>query len=211
MPAWHASRPLNSAGLAVLNHASQKAQKSAFATSNCAKSMYTPLNPGGWTPGSAFMPLRDFLLRLIGITRTIQSWHAALLCLDASRREKLAAYADEIAATFARAALAFTILDRTPADARARRDAVRELGRISGYLDDLVRVLESALDGRKLSGLKRRLTRLGPPPRPEPRSKCPHPRQPAPRCPPRRRRLLPRPRRRPQSVTKASIPRPKLS
>ena len=114
------------------------------------------------------MPLRDFLLRLIGITRTIQSWHAVLLTLDAVRRDKLAAYADEIAATFARAALAFTILDRTPADARARRDAVRELGRISGYLDDLVRVLDSALDGRKLAGLKKRLIRLGPPPPPTP-------------------------------------------
>ena len=109
------------------------------------------------------MPIRDFLLRLIGITRTIQSWHAALLTLDAARREKLAAYADEIAATFARASQAFATLDRTPADPRARRDAIRELGRISGYLDDLVSVLETALDGRKLSGLKRRLSGLATP------------------------------------------------
>ena len=106
------------------------------------------------------MPLRDFLLRLVGITRTIQAWHAALLVLDQGRREKLAGYADEIAATFARAARAFTILEHAPWDAAARREAVRELGRISGYLDDLVQVLESALDGRKLGGLKRRLSRL---------------------------------------------------
>ncbi len=106
------------------------------------------------------MPLSDFLLRLVGITRTIQAWHAALLVLDQARREKLAGYADEIAATFARASRAFTILERAPWDVAARRDAVRELGRISGYLDDLVSVLESALDGRKLGGLKRRLSRL---------------------------------------------------
>ena len=109
------------------------------------------------------MPIRDFLLRLLGITRTIQAWHAALLALDQTRREKLAGYADEIAATFARAAQAFTILDRHPSDAAARRDAVRELGRISGYIEDLVTVLEAALDGRTIAGLKRRLSRLGVP------------------------------------------------
>lgn len=107
------------------------------------------------------MPIRDFLLRLVGITRTLQAWHAALLVLDQSRREKLAGYADEIAATFARASRAFMILEHAPWDAAARRDAARELGRISGYLDDLVRVLESAVDGRKIAGLKRRLSRLG--------------------------------------------------
>ena len=109
------------------------------------------------------MPIRDFLLRLIGITRTIQTWHAALLTLDAARRDKLAAYADEIAATFCRASQAFATLDRMPADHRARRDAIRELGRISGYLDDVVAVLETALDGRKLAGLRRRLGSLATP------------------------------------------------
>ncbi len=109
------------------------------------------------------MPIRDFLLSLIRLTRTIQTWQSALLSLDAARREKLAAYAEEIAATFARAAQAFTILERTPSDLRARGDAVRELGRISGYLDDLVRVLESVLDGRKLAGFRRRLAGLAAP------------------------------------------------
>ena len=110
------------------------------------------------------MPLRDFLIRLLGITRTIQQWHGALMALDAARREKLAGYADEIAATFTRAAAAFATLERNPADARARRDAVRELGRISGYLDDLVSVLANALDGRKLGGVRKRLHRLVTPP-----------------------------------------------
>jgi hypothetical protein len=109
------------------------------------------------------MPIRQFLLRLIGITRTLQTWQAALLSLDTARRDKLAAYAEEIAATFARAAQAFTILERTPTDIRARRDAVRELGRISGYLDDLVKILESVLDGRKLAGFRRRLSGLATP------------------------------------------------
>ena len=106
------------------------------------------------------MPIHDFLLRLVAITRTIQVWHAALLALDQSRRDKLAGYADEIAATFGRAAQAFTILDLHPSHAAARRDAVRELGRLSGYIEDLLGVLEAALDGRKVAGLKRRLARL---------------------------------------------------
>ena len=109
------------------------------------------------------MPIRDFLLRLLGITRTLQGWHAALMALDRDRREKLAGYADEIAATFGRAAQAFSILDKHPSDPTARRDAVRELGRISGYLEDLLMVLASALDGRKVAGLKRRLSHLGTP------------------------------------------------
>ena len=71
------------------------------------------------------MPIQDFLLRLLGITQIIQSWHEALLGLDAGRRDKLATYADEIAATFARAAAAFAALERIPFDKPSRRDAVR--------------------------------------------------------------------------------------
>lgn len=109
------------------------------------------------------MPIRDFLFRLLGIARTIQAWHGALIALDAVRREKLASYAEEIAATFARAAHAFAILEVHPANSAARRDAVRELGRISGYLEDIVSVLDHALDGRKVAGLRRRLAHLGAP------------------------------------------------
>jgi hypothetical protein len=39
---------------------------------------------------------------------------------------------------------------------------VRELGRITGYLETLVGVLQHHLDGRKLAGVKRRLEQLGP-------------------------------------------------
>lgn len=109
------------------------------------------------------MPIRDFLNRLVGIARTIQAWHAALLALDGDRREKLAGYAEQIAATFARAAEALSALAEDPDDALSRQDAVRELGRISGYLEDVVAVLDRALDGRKVAGLKRRLSQLGAP------------------------------------------------
>jgi hypothetical protein len=40
--------------------------------------------------------------------------------------------------------------------------AIRELGRISGYIETLVDVLEHHLDGRKLAGVKRRLEPLRP-------------------------------------------------
>ena len=43
---------------------------------------------------------------------------------------------------------------------RAARDAVRELGRIAGYVEDIVKILEEHLDGRKLNGVKRRLDQL---------------------------------------------------
>ena len=80
-----------------------------------------PGNPVG--PCCCTMPLHDFLLRLLGIARTIQGWHGQLLTLDRGRRDKLAAYANEIAATFARAALAFTALDRMPYDQTAMSTA----------------------------------------------------------------------------------------
>ena len=109
------------------------------------------------------MSFQEFVVRLLGIARTLQSWHGALLVLDGARRDKLASYADEISATFARAAQAFATLETNPQDRTARRDAVREFGRISGYLDDIVVVLQQALDGRKIAGLKRRLSRLAQP------------------------------------------------
>jgi hypothetical protein len=40
---------------------------------------------------------------------------------------------------------------------------VRELGRISGYLDDLIAILKTVLDGRKLAGFRKRLGGLAPP------------------------------------------------
>jgi len=106
------------------------------------------------------MHLLDYTLKLLGLSETIHRWHGALSALEADRREKIARYAEEIAATLARAAAAFAVLEKDPAAARARQEAIRELGRIAGYVEDIVRLLERHLDGRKLAGVKRRLDQL---------------------------------------------------
>jgi hypothetical protein len=109
------------------------------------------------------MPLTSYLLKLLGLSQAIHSWTAALATLEAARREKIALYADAIAATFARAAAAFAILERDATDARALRESIRELGRITGYMEDIVAALDDHLDGRKLAGVKRRLEGLSDP------------------------------------------------
>jgi hypothetical protein len=106
------------------------------------------------------MSFADFTLKLLGLSETIHTWHGALATLGADRREKIARYAEEIAATLARAALALTTVSKDQSDTRALRDAIRELGRIMGYIEDIVRTLEDHLDGRKLAGVKRRLDQL---------------------------------------------------
>jgi hypothetical protein len=78
----------------------------------------------------------------------------------ASDARKVARYAERIAATLGRAAVAFARLRKEPTNTRAERVAIRELGRISGYVEDIIRTLEHHLDGRKLAGVKRRLERL---------------------------------------------------
>lgn len=83
-----------------------------------------------------------------------------MLGLDYSNRERIAGYAEAIAATLARAATALTRLDGEPADLGARAEALRELGRITGYVETIVAVLEQHLDGRKIAGVKRRLEQL---------------------------------------------------
>jgi hypothetical protein len=106
------------------------------------------------------MHLLDYTAHLLGLSETIHRWHAAIGALRAERREKVARYAERIAATLARAAMAFARLQNEPADARAERLAIRELGRISGYVEDIIRALDRHLDGRKLAGIKRRLDQL---------------------------------------------------
>jgi hypothetical protein len=103
------------------------------------------------------MHLLDYTVHLLGLSETIHRWHTAIGALRAERREKVARYAERIAATLARAAMAFA---QEPADARAERLAIRELGRISGYVEDIIRALERHMDGRKLAGIKRRLEQL---------------------------------------------------
>ena len=105
------------------------------------------------------MSLLEFTLKLLGLSEAIARWLESLSRLDGERREKVARYAEEVAATLARAAAAFALLERG-ANPAARREAVRELGRIAGYVEDIVAALEDHLDGRKRAGVKRRLDQI---------------------------------------------------
>jgi hypothetical protein len=108
------------------------------------------------------MELTDFARRLLDIAKTVHRWAGYLADLDTNRREKIALYAEEIAATLARAAIAFSGLDTQPNDKQQLLVAARELGRIAGYLDTIVATLAHHLDGRKLAGVKRHLEHLEP-------------------------------------------------
>lgn len=105
------------------------------------------------------MPLLDYTIKLLGLSEAIARWLESIGKLESDRREKVARYAEEIAATLARAAAAFAILERG-ANPAAQREAVRELGRIAGYVEDIVAALEDHLDGRKRAGVKRRLDQI---------------------------------------------------
>ena len=109
------------------------------------------------------MRLVDLTLKILGLSETIHRWQDVLSTLEADRRAKIAKYADEIAGTLARASAAFATLERDASDTRALREAIRELGRIAGYVEDIVLTLEDHLDGRKLAGVKRRLEPLAEP------------------------------------------------
>jgi hypothetical protein len=106
--------------------------------------------------------LATYAQRLLTLAQTIHRWLESLAALDDTRRQRLARYAERIAATLARAAGALHRLEACPDDERAREQAIRELGRITGYIETMVGVLQAHLDGRKLAGVKRRLEQLGP-------------------------------------------------
>ncbi|WP_072395528.1 hypothetical protein [Hyphomicrobium sp. CS1GBMeth3] len=108
------------------------------------------------------MHLLDYPRRLLSIAETVNRWAGALAALDRTRRAKVARYAETIAETLARAARHSARLMAAPNDKMAERGLVREFGRITGYLETLVGVLQHHLDGRKLAGVKRRLEQLGP-------------------------------------------------
>jgi hypothetical protein len=114
------------------------------------------------------LPFADYARRLLSIAETVHRWLDSLSGLDHARRTRVATYADRIAATLARAGEALHGVELAPADARARQRAIRELGRITGYVETMVGALEHHLDGRKLAGVKRRLEQL----RPEDLHKC---------------------------------------
>lgn len=108
------------------------------------------------------MRLAVYARRLIDLASTIYQWTAQISEIDRARREKVALYAEEIAATLARAEAALTTLERVPDDRQALIAATRELGRISGYIETILTALEHHLDGRKRAGVKRRLENLEP-------------------------------------------------
>jgi hypothetical protein len=106
--------------------------------------------------------LADYARRLLCLAETVHRWLGALSALDEKRRARVAGYAERIADTLARGGDALGRLGHAPEDGRARRQAIRELGRISGYIETMVGALEHNLDGRKLAGVKRRLEQLRP-------------------------------------------------
>lgn len=108
------------------------------------------------------MQLLEYPKRLLSIAETVNRWAGALAALDRTRRAKVARYAQSIADTLGRAARFSVRLAAAPDDTAARRGMIREFGRITGYLETLVGVLQHHLDGRKLAGVKRRLEQLGP-------------------------------------------------
>ena len=108
------------------------------------------------------MPITDYAQRLLDLAETVYLWLGQISDLQGAKREKVALYAEEIAATLARATLAFAALERQPADKQQILAAARELGRIAGYVDTIVAALANHLDGRKLAGVKRRLEHLQP-------------------------------------------------
>jgi hypothetical protein len=109
------------------------------------------------------MSLTATLLKLLGLTQALHALKASFDALETAHREKIAAYAEAIAATFARAAAAVAILEKQPDNAAARRDATREIGRIAAYVEDIVETLGAHLDGRRRAGLTRRLAELAAP------------------------------------------------
>jgi len=108
------------------------------------------------------MRLAAYVQRLSALAETIHRWLTLAARLDGLRREKVALYAEEIAATLSRAAIALGTLEMAPGDRAALLTATRELGRISGYLETIMAALEVDLDGRKRAGVKRRLEHLKP-------------------------------------------------
>jgi hypothetical protein len=106
------------------------------------------------------MRLVDVTLKVLGISEAIRRWQGVVGELDSSRRDRIARYAEEIAASIARTATAVAQLDDDPGDKAGLKSLARELGRLNGYLETIVSCLEGRLDGRRLHGLKRRLEGL---------------------------------------------------
>jgi len=108
------------------------------------------------------MRFADYVRHLASLGQVVYQWVGQLAEIDRAGREKVALYAEEIAATLARAAYALAALELAPNDRSNLLAATRELGRISGYVETIVAALQHHLDGRKRAGVKRRLEHLEP-------------------------------------------------
>jgi hypothetical protein len=106
------------------------------------------------------MSLSLFTVRLLALAQTVHRWLGVLAGLDNEYRERVATYAEAVAATLARAAVRIGQLEAKPTDHEAAHEALRELGRVMGYVETIVSALEHQLDGRKLAGVKKRLEQL---------------------------------------------------
>lgn len=101
--------------------------------------------------------LQSLARKLYALASTLSGWAGDLDTVAKERRARAAKYLDSVADTLSRAWDALSTLSEEPDSRKARREAERELGRIAGYVDTFVEVLEGHLDGRKLAGVKRRL------------------------------------------------------
>lgn len=102
----------------------------------------------------------DFTKKLLDLAKATRDWGSAIVDDEVERRERVARYADQIAGTLARSIAAFERLEKDAADKAAARIAIKELARLTGYVESLVAVLEGRIDGRRVQGLKRRLEGL---------------------------------------------------
>ena len=103
------------------------------------------------------MRVVDVTLKLLGLTDALSKLQSVIASAGDTRRERIARYACEIAATLARAATAFETLEAKPGELAALRIAVREFGRLRGYVENITETLNGRIDGRRLAGIKRRL------------------------------------------------------
>jgi hypothetical protein len=78
------------------------------------------------------MRFAEYTQHLIGLGQTIYQWAGQLAEMDRFRRDKVALYAEEIAAILARAAAALAALEQAPEDRLALFAATRELGAFQG-------------------------------------------------------------------------------